>query len=144
MQVSPFRDLRVKGYLLLTAAFRSLSRLSSALSAKASTLRSYQLNLMSVSRLSCLAWHNFRLVCYLFEEFVRILRNETQMFLRCVFCCARTSFRQLTFVSLSSDVLLYLIFANFDTLRFYSIFGFQGTNSVDFLNLRNLLGFHSK
>ena len=29
---------------------------------------------------------------------------------------------------LSSDVLLYLIFANFDTLRFYSIFGFQGTN----------------
>ena len=31
--------LRVKGYLLLTAAYRSLSRLSSALSAKASTLR---------------------------------------------------------------------------------------------------------
>ena len=29
------------GYLLLTAAYRSLSRLSSALSAKASTLRSY-------------------------------------------------------------------------------------------------------
>ena len=35
------------GYLLLTAAFRSLSRLSSALSAKASTLRSLQLNQMS-------------------------------------------------------------------------------------------------
>ena len=40
-RVSPFRHLRVNGYLLLTAAFRSLSRLSSALSAKASTLRSY-------------------------------------------------------------------------------------------------------
>ena len=40
-QVSPFRNLRVKGYLLLTTAYRSLSRLSSALSAKASTLRSY-------------------------------------------------------------------------------------------------------
>ena len=39
--VSPFRNLRVNGYLLLTAAYRSLSRLSSALSAKASTLRSY-------------------------------------------------------------------------------------------------------
>ena len=38
--VSPFRNLRVNGYLLLTAAYRSLSRLSSALSAKASTLRS--------------------------------------------------------------------------------------------------------
>ena len=43
-QVSPFRNLRVNGYLLLTAAYRSLSRLSSALSAKASTLRSYKLN----------------------------------------------------------------------------------------------------
>ena len=40
-RVSPFRNLRVNGYLLLTAAFRSLSRLSSALSAKASTLRSF-------------------------------------------------------------------------------------------------------
>ena len=39
--VSPFRNPRVKGYLLLTVAYRSLSRLSSALSAKASTLRSY-------------------------------------------------------------------------------------------------------
>ena len=44
-RVSPFRHLRVNGYLLLTAAFRSLSRLSSALSAKASTLCSLQLNL---------------------------------------------------------------------------------------------------
>ena len=40
-QVSPFRDLRIKVYLPLPEAFRSLSRLSSALSAKASTLRSF-------------------------------------------------------------------------------------------------------
>ena len=40
-RVSPFRDLRINGYLLLPEAFRSLSRLSSALSAKASTIRSY-------------------------------------------------------------------------------------------------------
>ena len=39
-RVSPFRDLRIKGHLHLPAAFRSLLRLSSALSAKASTLRS--------------------------------------------------------------------------------------------------------
>ena len=38
-RVAPFRYLRVKAYLQLTAAFRSLSRLSSALSAKASALR---------------------------------------------------------------------------------------------------------
>ena len=45
-RVSPFRNLRVDGYLLLTAAYRSLSRLSSALSAKASTLRSSSLDLL--------------------------------------------------------------------------------------------------
>ena len=44
MWVSPFRDLRVMGYLLLAAAYRSLSRLSSALSAKASTLCSLYLD----------------------------------------------------------------------------------------------------
>ncbi len=41
-RVSPFRDLRINVYLPLPAAFRSLSRLSSALSAKASTLRSFR------------------------------------------------------------------------------------------------------
>ena len=46
-RVSPFRNLRVFGYLLLTAAYRSLSRLSSALSAKASTLRPFQLDLLN-------------------------------------------------------------------------------------------------
>ena len=45
MWVSPFRDLRVMGYLLLAAAYRSLSRLSSALSAKASALCPYSLSL---------------------------------------------------------------------------------------------------
>ena len=48
-RVSPFRYLRINGYLLLTAAFRSLSRLSSALSAKASTLRSFLLDLKIIS-----------------------------------------------------------------------------------------------
>ena len=44
-RVSPFRYLRIIGYVLLPEAFRSLSRLSSALSAKASTLRSLLLDL---------------------------------------------------------------------------------------------------
>ena len=43
-RVSPFRHPWVTGYLLLTTAFRSLSRLSSALSAKASTLCSFLLD----------------------------------------------------------------------------------------------------
>jgi hypothetical protein len=37
--VSPFRNPRVKGYWHLAVAYRSLSRLSSPLSAKASTMR---------------------------------------------------------------------------------------------------------
>ena len=40
-RVSPFGHLRIKGYLLLPAAFRSLSRPSSAPDAKAFPLRSY-------------------------------------------------------------------------------------------------------
>ena len=51
-QVSPFRNRRVNGYLLLTVAYRSLSRLSSALSAKASTLRSCSLDQLSQLTLS--------------------------------------------------------------------------------------------
>ena len=45
MWVSPFRDLRINGYLLLPEAYRSLSRLSSALSAKASALCPFCLTL---------------------------------------------------------------------------------------------------
>lgn len=40
-RVSPFGYLRIIGYVLLPEAFRSLSRPSSALSAKASTLRPF-------------------------------------------------------------------------------------------------------
>ena len=43
-RVSPFRHLRISGHLLLPEAFRSLSRLSSALSAKASALRPFLLD----------------------------------------------------------------------------------------------------
>ena len=47
--VSPFRDPWITGYVLLPMAFRSLSRLSSALSAKASTLRPYLLDLYRIA-----------------------------------------------------------------------------------------------
>ena len=55
MWVSPFRYPWIIGYLHLPRAFRSLSRLSSALSAKASSLRSFSLDLSlhSVAALSC-------------------------------------------------------------------------------------------
>ena len=46
MWVPPFRDPWITGYLLLPTAFRSLSRLSSAPSARASSLCSFPLNLL--------------------------------------------------------------------------------------------------
>ncbi len=47
MWVAPFGNPRIKGYLLLHAAYRSLSRPSSAPDAKAFPLRSFQLDLSS-------------------------------------------------------------------------------------------------
>ena len=47
MRVPPFGHLRVYGYVLLPVAYRSLSRPSSAPSAKASALCSFSLDLMS-------------------------------------------------------------------------------------------------
>ena len=47
MRVSPFRRLRINGHLLLPEAFRSLSRLSSALSARASSPCSFSHDLFS-------------------------------------------------------------------------------------------------
>ena len=62
MWVSPFRDLRINGYVLLPEAYRSLSRLSSALSAKASTLRSYSLDQ------PCIALHDRQVfTCFSFS-----------------------------------------------------------------------------
>ena len=57
-RVSPFRNHRINEYLLLPDAYRSLSRLSSALSAKASTLRSYSLNLCNKFSLSLHTLHS--------------------------------------------------------------------------------------
>ena len=62
-RVSPFRHPRIVGYLLLPGAFRSLSRLSSALSAKASTICSFLHDQLAFghgiwpSGYTCLAWH---------------------------------------------------------------------------------------
>ncbi len=49
MGVSPFRNPRILRHLPLPAAYRSLSRLSSALCAKASTLRPFLLDLSWLS-----------------------------------------------------------------------------------------------
>ena len=95
MWVSPFRNLRIKGYLLLPEAYRSLSRLSSALSARASTPRSLKLNQTSHpagtgfdSRRIALRplVHGFYLiqtfVCFLFSDvLISFFRNLSVLYL---------------------------------------------------------------
>ena len=66
-RVSPFRYLRINGYLLLPVAFRSLSRLSSALSAKASTLRSFLLDLFRCIALHLFGFKSFDLLLELYK-----------------------------------------------------------------------------
>lgn len=53
MRVAPFGDPRISGYLLLPAAYRSLSRPSSAPSAKASALRSSSFDQYSIHTSVC-------------------------------------------------------------------------------------------
>ena len=53
MWVSPFGYLRINGYLLLPAAFRSLSRPSSAPSARASALRPFCLTAPHTHSVAC-------------------------------------------------------------------------------------------
>ena len=69
--VSPFRHPWIKGYLLLPVAFRSLSRLSSALSAKASTLCSFLLNQASQAGSVLPSWFG----CFLSFDFVDEIEN---------------------------------------------------------------------
>ena len=61
MGVSTFGNLRIEAYLQLPAAYRSLSRPSSAPDAKAFTLRSYSLelpspNILGSRSLNCLSF----------------------------------------------------------------------------------------
>ena len=88
-QVSPFRDLRIKGYLPLPEAYRSLSRLSSALSAKASTLRSFQLNQFfrsySVMSVGSLGFCSFSWTVYLLLRWHKAFDTFFSR-MSCIFC----------------------------------------------------------
>ena len=105
MLVSPFRDLRIKGYLLLPEAFRSLSRLSSALSAKASTLRSFMHNQLEGlprerdSFHTCIALHALVQV-----NFFTLFSSK---------CC--NHYNSFLFITITSDV---LIFSSISYMRF--------------------------
>ena len=77
MWVSPFGNLRIRICLRLPAAYRSLPRPSSATGAKASSLRSFMLNLslLSQSRLNMPFCFRFSLAVLSSFEFLRIIRH---------------------------------------------------------------------
>ena len=81
-RVSPFGYLRVYGYLLLTAAFRSLSRPSSAPDAKAFPLRSFQLDLSPFSQ------RLVREFLVLFENYAGLQRSKLYVTLHPFGCCS--------------------------------------------------------
>ena len=140
--VSPFRYLRIMAYLQLPEAFRSLSRLSSALSAKASTLRSlclttnlllsFQVRLHSVA-ISC--WSEFLHSVLMCKNFVFTLSRHSSN------DCVNTS---LSSLHAQTDIFLYLVvclFSDisvglgclvsnfiFDSFHLISVFDFQGTS----------------
>ena len=100
-RVSPFGNRRIVGYLLLPAAYRSLSRPSSAPGAKASTLRSFLLDhfrVYSVTHWSGLFALCFGVLSYLKDN--RLFRCLEYFFLSVSMC----SFQGTIFkLSLDSD-----------------------------------------
>ena len=125
-RVPPFGNSRINAYLQLPSTYRSLSRPSSAISALASTLRSYSLDLASsptatflrLLRSNC----GFLLICVLslspslltgiFRELLSDFFAEISFFSCAVFkvrrtesgfnCCRRSSLRRIGFNSLPS------------------------------------------
>ena len=83
--VSPFRHPRIAGYLLLPAAFRSLSRLSSAPSARASALRPFLLNLscLPASRRPASQFSSLR--CIALQRLLFFLLVLVSSYVRCLF-----------------------------------------------------------
>ena len=74
MWVSPFRNLRIKAYLQLPAAYRSLSRLSSAPSAKAFALRPYSLDRFTDFRSEAVtrfSWFFFAHACFILRKYIK-------------------------------------------------------------------------
>ena len=83
--VSSFRDPRINAYLQLPEAYRSLSRLSSAPSAKAFALRPCSLDRQTISfEIICSSWFSHlptKIICYPSLEIVIFLSKELTIIL---------------------------------------------------------------
>ena len=150
-RVSPFRHLRITGDLRLPAAFRSLSRLSSALSAMASTLRSWSFNLLWLFLPSLPFTPSVMLLggclirfLLLRQEvmFRKTSRSASHNFCCVLICLCRSWCKSFKLAELTSEAdfpsapsansylgcLVYLV-CKLDN-KICSIFGFQGTEEL--------------
>ena len=131
MSVSTFGNLRIEAYLQLPAAYRSLSRPSSAPDAKAFTLCSYSLELPSeyLQLFSWIAWVSLN-ICFgfLFRSkkvwsFLRFSFRPVETSVSILGNCSSypNSLERPILISLLKCVLFYL----FVSTHFTSLFGFQ-------------------
>ena len=94
-RVPPFGNLRINAYLRLPSAYRSLSRPSSAISAMASTLRSYSLDLLP----------------NLHPTLLRLLRGQMKALVLSIVSCCFNSFL------CSFQGAIEVFFRNFKTIQ---------------------------
>ena len=108
-RVSPFRYLRITACLRLPEAFRSLSRLSSALSAKASALRPFLLNLLLDLREFLHSQNQFCSSGLLFSfTYIALYANSIDLRFLCLFWLVEHFRVPLSLLGFSSDSLCFL------------------------------------
>ena len=132
-RVSPFGNLRIKGYLLLPEAYRSLSRPSSAPDAKAVPLRSLYLDLFEIF------WFSFSLNYAGNHRF--FISQNCNCYPLLLQKCSTIKISQLSSRSSLKDLSVALLFITFNTL-----FSFQGAMFRSLLkpdvNVQSLERFH--
>ena len=147
MWVPPFGDLRIKAYVPLPAAYRSLSRPSSAPDAKAFPLRSFSLDLLS--RIIGLHKKSQRLSlksqCSGVPSFATSLLAFVSLLLPCS-CFLRLRlfirFSRYAFLFLPEDLGIHALRLNIQTFRHKALFrcgGLKWTRTTDLALIRRAL-----
>ena len=123
MWVPPFGNPRVKGYLRLTAAYRSLSRPSSATGAKASSLRSFMLDLRHSSLCNLVLSCSLCVLNLSLHEFCKTTFVPTYIFTR-QNCFCNNLFSNLNSFPYCCLLNSFLLFSSQGTFLFTSLAGF--------------------
>ena len=137
MGVSTFGNLRIEAYLQLPAAYRSLSRPSSAPDAKAFTLRSYSLELLSFniwfSILNCLSFF----LNISFRDYIVRIEKVSLSFVHFFHLSVKLFFYPLL---LERPIISYL---SSISVRFYSNLHIQNVCDLSLIRLSKISAEHS-